>query len=161
MITNFLNLKFEIFQLRNITGNTAIASVLLPLGSPFFICTKESGANDSFDAYYHQGVEKYKSVNIFNFVLFFRFVETFNKLLLLQISTYKTILPLWVSILVILTCLTFSALFSGLNLGLMALDRTELKILCNTGTEKVSFYKKKTNKRYNLSFLYDWIVHFF
>lgn len=54
-----------------------------------------------------------------------------------QIRTYEKFLPLWLTILIILICLSFSALFSGLNLGLMAMDRTELKILCNTGTEKV------------------------
>lgn len=55
----------------------------------------------------------------------------------LQIHTFEKFLPLWLSIVIILLCLAFSALFSGLNLGLMAMDRTELKILCNTGTEKV------------------------
>lgn len=55
-----------------------------------------------------------------------------------QIRTYEKLLPLWLTILIILICLSFSALFSGLNLGLMAMDRTELKILCNTGTEKVN-----------------------
>lgn len=51
------------------------------------------------------------------------------------LSSYENILPLWASVIIIVVCLMFSALFSGLNLGLMSLDRTDLKILCNTGTE--------------------------
>ncbi|XP_074033654.1 metal transporter uex isoform X2 [Leptinotarsa decemlineata] len=58
----------------------------------------------------------------------------------LQIKTYEKMLPLWASICVIVFCLSFSSLFSGLNLGLMSMDKTDLKILCNTGSSKERKY---------------------
>ncbi|XP_039501297.1 unextended protein isoform X1 [Drosophila santomea] len=61
----------------------------------------------------------------------------------LKIITLEPLIPVWLAIIIIVTCLGFSALFSGLNLGLMSMDRTELKILRNTGTEKEKKYASK------------------
>ncbi|XP_017886454.1 metal transporter CNNM4 [Ceratina calcarata] len=115
-------IKSKEFPVENIRNNTATIRVVLPLGSPFYICMKPpvNGGDDSNPVLFrHQGTESWKTI-----------------------YTYEKLLPLWLTVVIILTCLTFSALFSGLNLGLMAMDRTELKILCNTGTEKEKQYAR-------------------
>lgn len=53
--------------------------------------------------------------------------------LIFQIKIYEKLIPIWAGIIIITVCLAFSSLFSGLNLGLMSMDITDLKILCNTG----------------------------
>ncbi|KAG8033892.1 hypothetical protein G9C98_008373 [Cotesia typhae] len=111
-------IKSQEFIVEKVENFTATISGMLPLGSPFYICAK-SMSSGSVNLFYHQGTEVYK-----------------------QIISYQKTLPLWLQIIVILTCLSFSALFSGLNLGLMSMDRTELKILCNTGTEKEREYAR-------------------
>lgn len=52
-------------------------------------------------------------------------------------------LPLWVRVLFVIFLLGLSGLFSGLSLGLMSLDKTDLSILSTTGTDAERKYAGK------------------
>ncbi|KAL1122738.1 hypothetical protein AAG570_003065, partial [Ranatra chinensis] len=105
-------------------GSISLVEVTVPQttarGTLFYLCYKPlRHKNSTSEAFHwvHLGHESY-----------------------LSFVTYDKLFPLWVSLVIILVCLSFSSLFSGLNLGLMSLDRTDLKIICNTGTEKERDY---------------------
>ncbi|KAH1005171.1 hypothetical protein HUJ04_006205 [Dendroctonus ponderosae] len=104
-------------------GNSSVQlKVTLPVlpanADAFYLCVKDGPAN-SLKPFVHQGDDPW-----------------------MQVKTYSSLIPLWASIVVIFVCISFSSLFSGLNLGLMSMDKTELKILCNTGTAKERKYAR-------------------
>lgn len=55
----------------------------------------------------------------------------------------KSLLPMWLQVILISCLLVLSGMFSGLNLGLMALDPMELRIVQSCGTEKEKKYARK------------------
>ncbi|KAI3372549.1 hypothetical protein L3Q82_023033 [Scortum barcoo] len=55
----------------------------------------------------------------------------------------KSLLPIWLQVILIIFLLVLSGMFSGLNLGLMALDPMELRIVQSCGTEKEKKYARK------------------
>ncbi|XP_030625321.1 metal transporter CNNM4-like [Chanos chanos] len=54
-----------------------------------------------------------------------------------------SLLPLWLQIILVSCLLVLSGMFSGLNLGLMALDPMELRIVQSCGTDKEKRYARK------------------
>lgn len=62
-----------------------------------------------------------------------------------RLNPKSRLLPLWLQITIIVLCLMCSGLFSGLNLGLMSLDPTELIIVQNSGSEQERKYAKSIN----------------
>lgn len=59
------------------------------------------------------------------------------------VEVAKSLLPVWLQIILIAFLLVLSGMFSGLNLGLMALDPMELRIVQSCGTEKEKKYARK------------------
>lgn len=80
--------------------NAIVETIMPPESLKLYICASNDGAD-----FFHQGTAEW-----------------------LVMRSQKPFLPMWVNLLIIGTCLCFSALFSGLNLGLMSLDRTDLKV---------------------------------
>jgi len=60
-----------------------------------------------------------------------------------QVELTGKLMPLWLHISLIIVLLALSGLFSGLNLGLMSLNKTDLKIIINTGTPVEQKYARK------------------
>ena len=59
-----------------------------------------------------------------------------------RVRVVRELVPAWFQVIVIVVCLLLSGTFSGLNLGLMSLDQTELKIVMSTGTEQEKSHAK-------------------
>ncbi|KAK8789111.1 unextended protein-like isoform X1 [Amblyomma americanum] len=62
---------------------------------------------------------------------------------LVTLEGESTIVPFWFNLLLVGTLLVWSGLFSGLTLGLMALDKTELKVIESCGTPEERDYARK------------------
>ena len=93
------------------------SSKLFPQTGTYYLCLER---NNSF---IHQGTEKEVSIKI-------------------QSRLKAMYLPTWGTYCILASLLCLSGLFSGLNLGLMALNPTDLRIISKTGTK---------DERYNAS----------
>uniref|UniRef100_A0A915K4M3 CNNM transmembrane domain-containing protein n=1 Tax=Romanomermis culicivorax TaxID=13658 RepID=A0A915K4M3_ROMCU len=90
--------------------------------------------------------QKFKrSVNIASFNSSEKDLKCYHhgKTSFLRTKSAEHYLPLWLQITIILVLLILSGIFSGLNLGLMALDKTELKIILKVGDPREREYAKK------------------
>lgn len=128
----------KVFRVSTETADTAVADIELPLqrdeyldGSEgFYFCLKvnalstgnESALEEQGNIFIHQGNASHLHIRTKEY--------------------QRYMLPLWLQIIIIAILLVLSGLFSGLNLGLMSLDKTELDIMINSGTPNEKRYAK-------------------
>lgn len=91
----------------------------------FYFCVKR-GTKDKqkFPLFVHQGTDKWV------------------QLVVITRPFRSYMMPMWLQITMVVSLLVFSGLFSGLNLGLMSLNVTELNILVNSGSASEKKYAK-------------------
>ncbi|KAL1458779.1 hypothetical protein MTO96_043469 [Rhipicephalus appendiculatus] len=105
----------DTWELRPLHGGLAARITLkLPRAGDYYLCVSLSGR------WVHQGGHP-----------------------LVTIEGESTLVPVWINLLLIGTLLVWSGLFSGLTLGLMALDKTELKVIESCGTPEERDYARK------------------
>ncbi|WAR20819.1 CNNM2-like protein [Mya arenaria] len=106
----------------NIT-NKVKAKVTLPVlekGSYYFICIKQVQGEDT--SWIHQGDDPFVKFSV--------------------VKVSSTFMPVWLQMIFITVLLCLSGLFSGLNLGLMSLDKTELQIIEKCGDHQEKKFAK-------------------
>lgn len=119
----------EIFQIYPDGEETGMAEVKLKLlqgkNEFYFFCVRDhnvTAGGAAVPQFVHQGSDVWLQVGT-----------------MLEPSK-SLILPIWLMIIIVIILLILSGLCSGLNLGLMSLDQTELEILMNAGTPKEKEY---------------------
>lgn len=95
-------------------GLAALITVKLPSAGVYHICVSLAGR------WVHQGADP-----------------------IVTLEGSSPLVPYWVNVLLIFMLLMWSGLFSGLTLGLMALDKTELKVIESCGTPEEREYARK------------------
>lgn len=111
--------RVKSLRIEKISSNVAQVLIEMPPPSepkPFYFCLRET-RDDA--RWFHQGSSSW-----------------------LQIHVKQDLLPIYVKIIVIACLLMLSGLFSGLNLGLMALDLNELQVIISCGSEKEKRYAR-------------------
>ncbi|KAI1305983.1 Metal transporter CNNM4 [Halotydeus destructor] len=106
--------RLDRYALLKVDVGVAKTPISLPEGK-YYICVKQDGHSDWF----HLGTAPW-----------------------VTIEAQGQFLPVSLQIALLISLLALSGLFSGLNLGLMALDQNDLKVIASCGTEDEKRYAK-------------------